>query len=64
MPVCPLLLNLEIFAGSGFNSAEIQMQTEEEMIQQVSLIGINKDSKANKLDLQVLGRFQGNSVLI
>lgn len=64
MPVCPLLLNLEIFAGSGFNSAEIQKQTEEEMIQQVSLIGINKDSKANKLDLQVLGRFQGNSVLI
>lgn len=64
MSVCPLLLNLEIFAGSGFNSAEIQMQTEEEMIQQVSLIGINKDSKANKLDLQVLGRFQGNSVLI
>lgn len=64
MSVCPLLLNLEIFAGSGFDSAEIQTQTEEQMTQQVSLIGINKDSKANKLDLQVLGRFQGNAVLI
>lgn len=56
MSVWPLLLNLEIFTGSGFSSAEIQMQTEEEMTQQVSLIGINKDSNANNLDLQVLGR--------
>lgn len=54
--VWPLLLNLEIFIGSGFSSAEIQMQTEEEMTQQISLIGINKDSNANNLDLQVLGR--------
>lgn len=55
--VWPFLLNLEIFARSGFNSAEIQKQTEEEMTQQDFLIGINKDSNANKLDLQVLGRF-------
>lgn len=53
--VWPLLLNFEIFAGSGFNSAEIQMQTEEEMTQQVSLVGMKKNSNANKIDL--LSRF-------
>jgi len=51
------LLNLQVFAGLGFNSAEIQMQTEEHMTQQVYFIGINKDSNANKVDLQLLGRF-------
>lgn len=56
MPVWPFLLNLEIFTGSGLSSAEIKMQTEDEMTQQVSLIGINTDSNANNLDLQVLGR--------
>lgn len=40
------------------------MQTEEKMTQQVSVLDINKDSNANKLDLQVLGRFWENSALI
>lgn len=62
--VWPLLLSLEFFPGSGFNSAEIQMQTEEKMTQQVSVLGINKGSNANKLDLQVLDRFWENSALI